>query len=51
VQHLAARSGVRVAIPTPSSDHKTSHDRLVLVAIAGGLVLLVGVGVGLRRLF
>jgi hypothetical protein len=49
VQRLAAQSGVRVAIPSPSSDHKTSHDRLVLVAIAGGLVLLFLVGLGARR--
>jgi len=49
VQRLAAQSGVQVAIPSPSSDRKTSHDRLVLVAIAGGIVLLFLVGLGARR--
>jgi hypothetical protein len=50
VRKLAAQNGVRVEIPVATSSQKTSHDRLLLVAIVGGIVLLVGAGYALRRL-
>jgi hypothetical protein len=51
VQRLAAQSGVRVEIPVASSGGGETSDRIVIAAIAGGLVLLVGIGLGLRRRF
>jgi len=50
VRKLAAQNGVQVEIPAATSSTKTSHDRLVLVAIVGAIVVLVGVGFGIRRL-
>jgi hypothetical protein len=51
VQRLAAQSGVRVAIPVASSGDSSTSDRIVIAAIAGGLVLLFLVGFMARRLF
>jgi len=51
VQRLAAQSGVRVEIPVASSGDGETSDRIVIAAIAGGLVLLVGIGLALRRRF
>ncbi len=51
VQRLAAQSGVRVAIPVASSGNSSTSDRIVIAAIAGGLVLLFLVGFVARRLF
>jgi hypothetical protein len=50
VQRLAAQSGVRVAIPPASSGDSSTSDRIVIAAIAGGLVLLILVGFAARRL-
>ena len=38
VQRLAAQSGVRVEIPVASSGDNSTSDRIVIAAIAGGLV-------------
>ena len=50
VQRLAAQSGVRVEIPVLSSGDSSTRDRIVIAAIAGGLVLLFFVGFAARRL-
>jgi hypothetical protein len=52
VRKLAAQEGLKLAtpIPSPSSDQSTSSDRIVLAAIAGGLVLLFLAGFAVRRL-
>jgi hypothetical protein len=49
VQRLAASDGVHVAIPTVSSGDSSNSDRLVIAAIAGGLLLLLGIGFAARR--
>jgi hypothetical protein len=51
VQRLAAQSGVRVEIPAAKAGDSSNSDRIVIAGIAGGLVLLVLVGLGTRRLF
>jgi hypothetical protein len=50
VQRLAAQSGVRLAIPAASADGSSNSDRIVIAAVAGGLVLLVLGGLAVRRL-
>jgi hypothetical protein len=50
VQRLAAHEGVRIEIPAASSGDSSTSDRIVIAAIAGGLVLLILVGFGARRL-
>jgi hypothetical protein len=50
VQRLAAQAGVRVTISQPGSTNGGTSDRVILIAIAGGIVLLVGAGVAVRRL-
>jgi len=50
VQRLAAREGVHVEIPPATSGGSSTSDRIVIAAIAGGLVLLILVGFGARRL-
>jgi hypothetical protein len=49
VQLLAARKGVRLEIPPAQAEDHTMRDRLVIAGIAGGVVLLIGAGVLLRR--
>ncbi len=50
VQRLAAQEGVRVEIPAASSGDGSTSDRIVIAAIAGGLVLLILAGFAARRL-
>jgi hypothetical protein len=50
VQRLAAQSGVRVELPVVSSGDSSTRDRVVIAAIAGGLVLLFLAGFLARRL-
>jgi hypothetical protein len=49
VQRLAAQEGVKVAIPKASSSGSSNNDRIVLAAIAGGIVVLFGLGFAARR--
>jgi hypothetical protein len=49
VQRLAAQSGVRVTIPKPSSGGSAASDRIVIAAIAGGVIALLLAGFALRR--
>jgi len=50
VQRLAAQNGVRVAIPPATSNDSATSDRLIIAAIAGGLVLLILAGLAARRI-
>ena len=50
VQRLAAQSGVRLEIPPASASSSSNSDRIVIAAIAGGLVLLVLGGLAVKRL-
>jgi len=50
VQRLAASSGVRIAIPPASAGSSSNSDRIVIAAIAGGIVLLLGAGYAATRL-
>jgi hypothetical protein len=50
VQRLAAQAGVQLEIPKASSGHKATHDRIVLAAIAGAIIVLVAAGFTARRL-
>ena len=50
VQRLAAQAGVRVEIPAASSGDSSTSDRLLIAAIAGGVLLLILAGVLVRRL-
>jgi hypothetical protein len=50
VQRLAAQSGVQLQIPKASSGDNATHDRIVLGAIAGGLIALFAAGFAARRL-
>jgi hypothetical protein len=51
VQRLAAQSGVRLTVPAAkSTGNSTNRDRIILGAIAVGVVGLIGVGYALRRL-
>jgi hypothetical protein len=49
VQRLAAQSGVRVTIPKPSSGGSTASDRIIIAAIAGGVIALLLAGFAVRR--
>ena len=50
VQRLAAQSGVQVDVPTADAgSNHTTRDRIVLGAIALGVVALIGAGYALRR--
>jgi hypothetical protein len=50
VQRLAAQSGVRLELPAASTGGSANSDRLVIAAIAGGLVLLFLAGLAAKRL-
>jgi hypothetical protein len=50
VQRLAAQSGVQLEIPKASSGNKSTHDRIVLAAIAAAILALIGAGFAARRL-
>jgi hypothetical protein len=51
VQRLAAQSGVKLTVPAAkSTGGSTNRDRIILGAIAVGVVGLIGIGYALRRL-
>ncbi|HEX7311935.1 MAG TPA: hypothetical protein VF232_12220 [Gaiellaceae bacterium] len=50
VQRLAAQNGVRVEIPPVASGNSETSDRIMIAAIAGGLVLLLVCGFAVRRI-
>jgi hypothetical protein len=50
VQRLAAQAGVQLEIPKATSGNKSTHDRIVLAAIAAAIVALIGAGFAARRL-
>jgi hypothetical protein len=50
VQRLAAQNGVRVEIPPVASGASENSDRIMIAAIAGGLVLLLLGGLAVRRI-
>ena len=50
VERLAAQAGVRVTISQPGSTDGGTSDRVILIAIAGGIVVLLGAGYAVRRL-
>jgi len=51
VQRLAAQAGVGVEIPAATSGSGSTDDRLVIAAIAGGVVLLMLGSLAARRLY